>query len=65
VKPLRDNAHNKWSAAEDEALRELVIANAPVQFIASKLKRSVTAVIGRASVLRLSRKRMERQQQRR
>jgi hypothetical protein len=46
--PLPGNAYNKWTAAEDEALRDLVIANAPAKLIASKLKRSVTAVIGRA-----------------
>jgi hypothetical protein len=51
---LPANASDKWTPAEDETLRNLVIANASVYSIAAKLKRSVPAIKGRAHHLGLS-----------
>jgi hypothetical protein len=57
---LPANASNKWTPSEDERLQDLVVANASAHLIAAKLKRSVPAIKGRAHILGLSLKRVER-----
>jgi hypothetical protein len=48
---------NVWTPEEDERLKKLFEANTSVHLVAAKLKRSVSAVRGRASFLKVSVKR--------
>ena len=49
----------KSTTAEDERLRDLVLANTSTHSIAAELKRSVPAIKGHAHLLGLSLKRVE------
>ena len=52
------NSKNVWTLEEDERLKQLLEASAPIHLIAASLKRSVPAVKGRAHILGLSIKRV-------
>jgi len=53
-----ENANNKWTPEEDVRLKSLIEANTPVHLVAAKLKRSVSAIRARASLLNIPMKRV-------
>lgn len=53
----RPNARRPWTAEEHQLLRTLLEGGASITLIAAKLKRNITAVKARASVIRVSLKR--------
>jgi len=55
---MAQNDRNIWTPEEDNRLRTLLEAGRPTAFAAAELKRSVTAIKGRAYVLRISLKRV-------
>jgi hypothetical protein len=52
------NTNTKWTPEDDARLKLLIEANMSCHLIAAKLKRSVTGVKGRLSVLGISNKRV-------
>jgi DNA-directed RNA polymerase specialized sigma24 family protein len=48
------NRKIRWTPEEDELLRKLVVANAPISEIAAELGRSISSVKARAHVLRIA-----------
>ena len=55
---MPENTNNKWTPEEDVRLKSLIEANTSVHLIAAKLKRSVSAIRARASILNISMKRV-------
>ena len=55
---MPENSNNKWTPEEDARLKSLIEANTSIDLIAAKLKRSVDGVKARASVLKISFKRV-------
>jgi hypothetical protein len=53
-----ENSNNKWAPEEDARLKSMIEANTSAHLIAAKLKRSVTAIRYRASVLNILMKRV-------
>ena len=51
------NTPKKWTPEEDERLRSLIESSMSIPHVAAKLKRSVSAVKGRAHLLKISIKR--------
>jgi hypothetical protein len=51
------NTGNKWTPEEDAQLRTLIESSLSIHLVAEKLKRSVSAVKGRAHFLQVSIKR--------
>jgi hypothetical protein len=51
------NQRNKWTPEEDELLKSLIESSKSIHSIAAKLQRSLSAVKGRAHVLKISTKR--------
>ena len=54
-----ENSSKPWTSEEEDRLRALVIANAAAFDIAAELGRTVSAVKGRATLLRLTPKRLQ------
>ena len=54
------NLRRLWTPDEDELLRKLIEAKKSLGLIAAKLKRSTMAVRGRASILKISVKKIVR-----
>ena len=50
----KKNARRPWDPEEEKQLREMVEAGKTITSIALKLKRTVTAVRGRLSILKIS-----------
>jgi hypothetical protein len=48
------NHARAWTSEEDELFRKLIISNAPAVEIATRLGRTLSAVRGRAVILRIS-----------
>jgi hypothetical protein len=53
-----ENANNKLTPEEDIRLKSLIEANTSVHLVAAKLKRSVSAIRARASLLNIPMKRV-------
>jgi hypothetical protein len=51
------NTNNLWTPEEDKLLKSLIESSLSMHSIAAKLKRSVSAVKGRAHLLKISIKR--------
>ena len=55
---MPENANTKWTTEEDVRLKSLIEANTSVHLVAAKLKRSVSAIRVRASILNIPMKRV-------
>jgi hypothetical protein len=53
-----ENSNNRWTPEEDALLKSLIEANTSIHLIAAKLKRSVSAIRARASILHIPMKRV-------
>jgi hypothetical protein len=49
-----ENSSNKWTPEENARLKSLIEANTSIHLIATKLKRSVSAIRTRASILKIA-----------
>jgi hypothetical protein len=47
-----------WTPEEDMRLKKLIEAGGPIELVAEKLRRSVSAIKGRAQLLKISRKKI-------